>query len=340
MKRKIILGALVCNLCCSLALIAPAYAEDASQFVMKTSDTESTGEFTVTLQGENIQDLYAYEAKFSFDASKFDVVKAETKIEGFSVSPIVKNNEVIFAHTKIGKVDGENGNVDIGTITFKAKKVGTSNITWTSMKIVDHNLKSQSIALTNSAEFTKIFSDLAGHWAKSDVMLMVSKNIVEGMDDDHFAPDSNVTRAQFATLLSKALNLKDGAGQNPFADVAAGSWYEDTVKKAFAAGLINGVSDDAFAPETNITREEMTAMLMRAKAQATGTKVEDMTASTSIQFSDEGAVSDWAKKVVGLAVGSGLMNGRTEQEFAPQEHATRAEAVVVLKRLLSGIDAK
>ncbi|MDU0199627.1 S-layer homology domain-containing protein [Paenibacillus sp. MAH-36] len=340
MRRKIVLATLVCNLGCSLALLGPAYAEDASQFVMKTSDAESTGEFTVTLQGENLQDLYAYEAKFSFDANKLEVVKADTKIEGFSVSPIVKNNEVTFAHTKVGKVDGEKGNIDIGTITFKAKKVGTSQVTWTSMKIVDHNLKNQSIALTKSADFTKIFSDLNGHWAKSDIMLMVDKQIVEGMDDDHFAPDTNVTRAQFATLLAKALNLKEGAGLNPFADVAAGSWYEDTVKKAYAAGLINGVADDTFAPEKNITREEMTAMLMRAKAQVTGTKVEDMTASTSIQFQDESSVSDWAKHVVELAVDAGLMNGRTEQEFAPQEHATRAESVVVLKRLLAGINAK
>ncbi|MDR6879602.1 S-layer homology domain-containing protein [Bacillus sp. 3255] len=340
MRHKIIFTALVSNLCCSLVLLSPANAEVASQFSMKTSDSESTGEFTVTLLGENIQDLYAYEAKLSFDASKLEVVKASTTIEGFSVSPIVKNNEVTFAHTKVGKADGEKGNVDIGCITFKAKKVGSSQITWTSMKIVDHNLKNQSIALSKSTQFTKIFSDLAGHWAKSDIMLMVNKQIVEGMDDDHFAPDTNVTRAQFATLISKALNLEGSAGLHPFTDVAAGSWYEDTVKKALAAGLINGVSDDAFAPEKNITREEMTAMLLRAKAHATGTKVEDMTVNNTIPFSDESSVSEWAKHVVELAVSTGLMNGRTEQEFAPQEHATRAEAVVVLKRLLADISVK
>jgi N-acetylmuramoyl-L-alanine amidase len=106
-KRKTFLVTLVCNLCCSLALLAPAYAADGSQFVMTTSDTESdTGEFTVTLKGQNIQDLYAYEAKFSFDANKLEAVKADTKIEGFSVSPIVKNNEVTFAHTKVGNLDG------------------------------------------------------------------------------------------------------------------------------------------------------------------------------------------------------------------------------------------
>lgn len=338
-KRKTILTTLVCNLCLSLAVAAPISAADVSQFDLTTSDTESdNGEFTVTLKGQNIQDLFAYEVKFNIDASNVEVVKATTAINGFSVPPIVKNNEVTFAHTKIGKVDGEKGNVEIGTVTFKAKKAGTTNIKWTDIKIVDHNLGSQTFTPNQSTSFIKVFSDLTGHWAKPDIMQMVDKKIVEGMDDDHFAPDTNVTRAQFATLLSKALNLQDDAGQNPFADVASGSWYESTVKKSYAAGLINGVADDAFAPEQNITREEMTAMLLRAKAHATGTKIEDMAVKGSIPFSDEGSISGWAKKVVALAVDSGLMNGRTDQEFAPQEHASRAESVVVLKRLIAGLN--
>ncbi|WP_171686449.1 S-layer homology domain-containing protein [Paenibacillus planticolens] len=339
LKRKTIFTTLFCNLCLSLAVVAPVSAADDSQFVMSASGTESdNGEFTVTLKGENIQDLFAYEVKFNIDGGNIEVVKASTAINGFSVPPIVKNNEVTFAHTKIGKVDGEKGNVEIGTITFKAKKAGTTNIKWTDIKIVDHNLGSQTFKPNESTSFMKVFGDLSGHWAKSDIMQMVDKKVVEGMDDDHFAPNTNVTRAQFATLLSKALNLQDDSGQNPFADVSSGSWYESTVKKSYAAGLINGVADNAFAPEQNITREEMTAMLLRAKAYATGTKIEDMNANGSLSFSDEGSISSWAKKAVVLAVDSGLMNGRTDQEFAPHDNASRAESVVVLKRLIAGLN--
>jgi N-acetylmuramoyl-L-alanine amidase len=337
MKRKTILATLVCNLCLVVTWTASAYAEDASQFVMTTSDTESTGEFTITLKGNQIQDLYAFEAKFSFDASKLEVVKSDTQIEGFSVSPVIKNNEVTIAHTKVGKVEGEKGNLDIGTITFRAKKAGSTNITWTSLKIIDHNLKNQTFARNDAEDFTKIFSDLAGHWAKTDVMQMVNKGIVEGMDDEHFAPDTQVTRAQFATLLAKVLHLKDDVGQTPFEDVQADAWYLSSVKLAYAAGLINGVSATEFAPEKKITREEMTAMLIRAQAYATGKQVKEMKSDESIHFQDDAAVSEWAKGFVKLAVGAGLMNGRTVDEFAPQEQASRAEAVVVLKRLLSGI---
>lgn len=335
LKRKLILTTLFYNLCLTLAATAPAFASDDTKFELTAPVTEAdNGEFTVTLKGQNIQNLYAYEVKLLFDPNNVEVVKATTAINGFSVPPYVKNNEITFAHTKVGKVKGEKGNIDIGTITFKTKKAGTTTMNWTNIKIVDSNLDSKTFETNASANFIKIFGDLAGHWAKSDIMQMVDKYVVEGMDDDHFAPNLNVTRAQFATLLSKALNLKEESGENPFADVAPGAWFESSVKKAYSAGLIKGIADDAFAPEQNITREEMTTMLLRAKAHATGGNLEDMTANESIHFSDAIAINDWAKKAVALAVESGLMNGRTEREFAPQEYASRAESVVVIKRLL------
>jgi hypothetical protein len=122
-------------------------------------------------------------------------------------------------------------------------------------------------------------------------------------------------------------------GQLPFNDVAAGSWYQGEVKKAYSAGLINGVSATEFAPERNITREEMAAMLIRAKGYADGINVEDLKLDESIHFEDEDTVSDWAGAFVKLAVGDKLMEGRTATDFAPLASASRAEAVVVLKRL-------
>ncbi|WP_164716258.1 S-layer homology domain-containing protein [Paenibacillus whitsoniae] len=337
--RKLILTTLICNLCLTAASAAPAIAADEISFEMTAPVTESdNGEFTVTLKGHDLRDLFAYEVNLGIDVSHVEVVKATTAMNGFSVPPILKNNELTFAHTKVGKASGENGDVDLGTLTFKAKKPGTTTINWTSIKVIDANLVSKSFPLNSSIRFIKIFGDLADHWAKSDIMLMVDKKVVEGMDDDHFAPDMNVTRAQFATLLAKALDLKEDTVKNPFADVSPGAWFESSVKKAYAAGLINGVADDAFKPEQPITREDMTAMLLRAKAHATGIHMDDMTVNESLTFSDESAINVWAKKAVALAVESGLMNGRTELEFAPQEYASRAESVVVLKRLLAALN--
>lgn len=335
MKRKSFTLALICTLCSSMWLNT-VQAEKVSDFEMKTSATESANStFTVTLKGKDIQDLYAYEAKFNFDPKVLEIVKAETKIKGFSVSPIVKNNEITIAHTKIGNVSGEKGNLDIATITFKAKKAGTTAVKWTALKMLDRNLKDQEFTPNQSSEFTKIFSDIVGHWAKKDIMEMVTKGVVEGMDADNFAPNKNITRAQFAALIARALDLKEGAGSNPFTDVKSGVWYEDTVKKAYAAGIISGMSKTKFAPDKSITREEMTTMLMRAKAYASGVKVDSLATGSTSSFKDDNKISPWAKKSVGFALKSGLMKGRTQTTFAPKASATRAESASVIKRLLN-----
>lgn len=335
MKRKSFTLAIICSLCSSMWLNTVS-AEKVSDFEMKQSATESANStFTVTLTGKDIQDLYAYEAKFNFDPKVLEIVKAETKIKGFSVSPIVKDNEITIAHTKIGNVNGEKGNLDIATITFKAKKAGTTAVKWTALKMLDRNLKDQEFTPNKSSEFTKIFSDIVGHWAKKDIMEMVTKGVVEGMDADNFAPNKNITRAQFAALISRALDLKEGSGTNPFTDVKSGVWYEDTVKKAYAAGIISGMSKTKFAPDKSITREEMTTMLMRAKAYASGVKVDSLASGSTSAFKDDSKISSWAKKSVGFALKSGLMKGRTQTTFAPKASATRAESASVIKRLLN-----
>lgn len=322
---------------CSSLWFSIVHAEKVSDFEMTPSSVESVeATFTVTLKGKSIQDLYAYEAKLNFDPNALEIVKAETKIKGFSVSPIVKDDEITIAHTKIGNVNGEKGDMDIATVTFKAKKARTSSIKWTAIKLLDRDLKDQQFALDNqSIEFTKIFSDITGHWAKADIMEMVTKGIVEGMNADTFAPNQNITRAQFATLLVRALNLSEDSGTNPYTDVKSGVWYEESVKKAYSAGIVSGLSKTTFAPDKSITREEMTMMLMRAKAYTSGVKVDSLTSGATNIFKDDSKISPWAKESVGFAIDSGLMKGRSQTSFAPKASATRAESASVIKRLLN-----
>ncbi|MDQ6422157.1 S-layer homology domain-containing protein [Paenibacillus sp. LHD-117] len=335
MKRKLWMNSMICMLC-SMLWLGSAGAESVSDFSMKTSVKESAEElFTITLQGDQIKDMYAYEAKFQFDPAQLEVVKAETTIKGFSVQPVVKDNVVTIAHTKVGKVGGEKGSLDITTVTFKAKKAGSSQVKWTSMRLIDSNMKDQAFTPNTTTTFTKLFRDVVKHWAKADIMEMVSIGVVEGVDKERFAPDSHVTRAQFATLLARALKLDAAKGTVPFQDVKPGAWYADTVKKAYAAGIINGVSSTSFAPDKKITREEMTAMLMRAKAYADDVDVNSLAAGTIDKFNDKNKISVWAQKSVAYTISSGLMKGRTTTTFAPKENATRAESAVVIKRLLS-----
>ncbi|MBP1996987.1 S-layer homology domain-containing protein [Paenibacillus eucommiae] len=316
-----------------------------------TAGKPADGKVILTMRGKSIKDLYAFEARFTFDPGYLDLVEAKASMEGFSVSPIVNQNEITFAHTKIGNVNGESGDMIIGTLTFKLKKQGNSTVRWESLKALDHNLSNQTYTIGKSVTVDakllprKVFLDLEGHWAKEDIELLASKGIIEGMDDEHFVPEARITRAQFAALIARALDLKaGGTARSPFTDVAQGSWYEDAVNSAYSVAIIQGKTNISFAPAAPITREEMAVMLMRAKLHSSGAtsasvsvSVEKQPTTIVLEFHDIGSISDWAMKDVELAVRLGIMNGRADTKFVPQGLATRAEAAVVLKRLLAGL---
>jgi len=338
MNRKMMTGLLLFLLCYPLAIPAATYAEQAPSFLL-TANKPAGGKVVVTMSGKNMNDLYGYEARFTFDPELLELVEATSGLDGFSVSPIIKNNEIIVAHTKVGNVIGDSGDILIGTLTFKTKNYGTSAVKWESIKAVDHNLSHQTFSLGKSISVTKGFLDLEGHWARADIELLAAKNIIKGTDEDHFAPNAKVTRAQFTALLARALNLKASANPNPFTDVASGSWYENEVKSAHAIGIIRGITETSFAPDKNITREEMAVMITRARNYASDAASRDsIGADAALNFSDSANISGWAKEEVQFVVHLGIMNGRTKTRFVPQDQATRAEAATVIKRLMTSLN--
>ncbi|MBP1997089.1 S-layer homology domain-containing protein [Paenibacillus eucommiae] len=325
---------LIAALCLPGKFVATAHAETVPIFRLDAGKPAG-GKVIMTLSVENVNNVYGYEARLSFDPDKLELLGAKSNLDGFSVSPIIKKNEIIIAHTKIGSVPGDSGNITIGTLTFKLKKHGQATVKWESMKVVTDKLLSTTITVGKSVSTSKSFIDLTGHWAKADIELLASEGIIEGMDDDHFVPDMMVTRAQFAAMLVRALNLKASEVQSPFTDVPSASWYAGVVSSAYSSGIIKGVTDSRFAPEQDITREEMTVMLIRAGRYMSEGTFNDKGSVDSIPFVDASSISEWAIRDVEIAVREGIINGRTANTFGPQSLATRAEAAVVMKRLLS-----
>ncbi|EXX84969.1 hypothetical protein BG53_09975 [Paenibacillus darwinianus] len=104
---------------------------------------------------------------------------------------------------------------------------------------------------------------------------------------------------------------------------------------ASAAGIVTGMPDGTFKPNSPITREQMAAMLIRAaKAAEVEVRLPQSQASYLTRFKDKGKISDWALTDVSKAVGAAMINGGTNGNFNPRSNATRAEAVIMLKRLL------
>lgn len=183
---------------------------------------------------------------------------------------------------------------------------------------------------TNTTTQIPEFSDVAGHWAQEQIEHMARQGVINGMDDGTFQPDSSVTRAQFATMLVKALELPTGEGNGSFTDVSESEWYAPYAVAARRAGIVNGYEDGSFQPEREISRQEM-AILLRAVCAKQGL-YEDL---TDIRiFSDWEQIALWAAESVQAVVGFGLMQGMDDGTFSPECGATRAQAAVVLCRLL------
>ena len=177
------------------------------------------------------------------------------------------------------------------------------------------------------------FKDISGHWAEAAILKMVEQGIILGRSDDEFAPEDEITRAEFAALLTRMLDLP--GAEYKFNDVAADSWYSGCVSAVAAAGYMTGAFGD-FRPEDKITREEM-AVAISAVTSAHG--IEAGTAEAG--FTDLDDVSDWAKKAVGDMAAIGIINGMDDNSFMPKGKATRAQTVMMLTRLqdaLSGVN--
>lgn len=185
------------------------------------------------------------------------------------------------------------------------------------------------------------FSDLAGHWARDEVELMASKFVVQGFPEGGFGPDAGVTRAQFASMLARAMGLTAGQGPGTFADVRPGDWFHPEVTAALRAGIVKGFGDGTFRPNDPVTREQAAAMLVRAlstRGKAGAVLTPDEARRLLAAFVDARAVSAWAVEELALAVREGIVRGQATDDggtgaaVVPQAGATRAEAAVMIAR--------
>ncbi|MBP1992978.1 cadherin-like beta sandwich domain-containing protein [Paenibacillus eucommiae] len=203
-------------------------------------------------------------------------------------------------------------------------------------------------SLYTIAQSKKSFADLQGHWSQTDVELLASKLIVNGQTEADFVPEGNVTRAEFVSLIIRALGLEEDSmpaqinvptntQTNPpaFTDIAETDWFAGAIGAAVKAQIVSGFEDGTFRPNDTITREQMAVMLSNAllfanKPIAVAGKLLPLLAV----FEDKSAISPWAQVAAAQMLESGMMTGITEHQFAPQDKATRAQAAVVIKRML------
>lgn len=169
-------------------------------------------------------------------------------------------------------------------------------------------------------------------WYAEAVAAMAAKGLVKGVGEDRFAPDASMTRASLAEVLYR-LSGSEEKETAPFADVAEDIWYAGAVAWAAKNGVVTGISDDTFAPDRTITRQELAAMLARYAAFAGLDTATDPAALRA--FADGETVDSWATDGAAWCVAQGILRGKGGDVLDPTAEITRAEVVTMLDRFIA-----
>lgn len=188
-----------------------------------------------------------------------------------------------------------------------------------------------SIAIPATPKETKkeaVFTDLSSvAWAEEAINYLYGKGIVNGKTSDTFAPTDMITRAEFVKIIVTALDELADSHDTGFADVSASDWFAPYVLTAKAHGIVTGDGNGCFNPNAPITREDIAVILHRT--------VEAGTAESELAFGDAGDVSGYAVNAVAYFAENGIINGLGDGNFGPKKNASRAEAAVMLHRLMT-----
>jgi hypothetical protein len=170
------------------------------------------------------------------------------------------------------------------------------------------------------------YSDVSG-WYESYVAYLTAREIMNGSGEGKFDPNGTMTRAMVVTVLYR-LSGDAGSYTNPFSDVPSEAWYEKAVTWASSNGIVSGVGDGCFAPDKEVSREQLAVMLYHY-AKFKGIDVSVGSNTNILSYKDATTISEYAYPALQWACGDSIMNGDSGN-LNPQKHATRAEVSKIL----------
>ena len=331
------------------------YTTDATTLVIETNSShEITSAFMVNgsyVKDASVGNKYLIKTEepgtVAFRRSGYFVNVLSSQYE--SVED-VEGLQLYIPDAKAGRFDGDDVNVSIkdGVMTFKGE-YGSSNITsgggsggggggaGATKPVKPEEPKPED---EKPVEPTPVdpkptemnYNDVkSDNWFYDDVKYVYDNELMNGISDIEFGPTLNLTRAMLVTILYRAEGEPEVSGEAPFGDVAIKSYYEKAVNWAAEKGIVGGYDANTFAPNDNITREQMAAIMYRyAKYKGFDVSVGENT--NILSYDDALNVSEYAMAAVQYAVGSGLINGKTPTTLNPSDNATRAETAAILKR--------
>lgn len=176
------------------------------------------------------------------------------------------------------------------------------------------------------------FTDLDSvEWAKESINALAAKGILSGVGNNLFAPNDNVTRAQFIKMLISAFDLVDETATCDFTDVEQDAWYYQYIASARQLNITSGYPDGTFGVDREITRQEMASLAYRT-AKLVQINLPETAGNTD--FADNNQIAEYAREAIMAMKEAGIISGVGENRFAPYDTATRAQAAKIIYGLM------
>ena len=197
-----------------------------------------------------------------------------------------------------------------------------------------HPGKNSDVKKTSVIYKDKTFGDIKGSVYKAQIEALASRGIINGKTENSFEPNSTMTRAEFAAIITRGLGLSE-KNTAVFDDVKPDDWFYPYVNCAYSYGIINGVSKTQFNPNGTITREEAATMAARAAklcGHSTSLTINEVRNTLSV-FSDYVKTSEWSRESLAFCFLNGILDGSV-LKINPKEKVTRSEIAYMLYNML------
>ncbi len=298
---------------------------DKIEVIENTVDTSKAGEYKVVYK---VTDSKGASATKEIKVTVVQGLVVMNKVPEISASDIeIKVGEKFNPLNGVSAKDYEDGDIsdkiEVIENTVDTSKAGTYKVVY---KIVDSKGATTSKTINVIVKEKIEFNDISGHWAEKTINSFVEKGFINGYDDKTFKPDNSMTRAEFVRVVNNIFGY-DQKGTEQFDDVNENDWFYSDICIGINMGYINGKSKEIFAPNDNITRQEVAMILTNIMNN------KDNNLDKLNSFTDGHQTDEWAKPSVEGAIESGYLNGYGDKTIRAKGNITRAEAISMLSRV-------
>lgn len=307
--KKMIISGEADNQANSYASITLINSDNGKPYLIDQTITDSKGKCSFEI-GIDLLDNGTYQANVHIGSEEYNAQKY------FNTSLIPKDTQSGGGSGgSSGSSGGSGGGTSSGGVTYAPV-----------VSIPDMSVYNNSAA----ADFDDVPDT---HWAYKSVSSLYAKGIVSGLGDNRFGPDERITREQFAKMLIDTMKLDLVDDDIDHIDADKNSWSYTYLVAVYKYGIMEGYSDEVLGAKDNILRQDLAALVNRAL------EVKSLTLNSGEKppLPDYEEISEYARDSVQKLYAAGIISGMEDGSFMPKEYVTRAQAAVILDKLLSAI---